>query len=257
MTSTRYGEIENVLIGQSTALIELASELEKHLGKDENWAVLAADGIKSGIERASNDRSRMLAQYENTVHRNAEAEIARAKTLASLQQIVDHLPDEWHAEPIADQYGDCRIKTDVGASLRMMRRYSRGVRGELVGTSLEVISRIDSRLFPQKKDGTYSWNKIIAFVNEQTEIYNLRQERHASHTRRNAELNAILKPYVSNTIYGLSGEIETDNVRLLIVNVGEGEYQVHRTTTQRCTAEELANILANEAPKVIRDEQNA
>jgi len=244
-----------IVLEQEKAEIEAGGKFSSLLRSKENALSEYQDQINA-LDQKIKDVER--EEEKQAIKARAAAE-ADEKKRALLRVIIAQLPAEWKAEVGEDKYDGPFIKTGegVGVSLNLKNKYSNSWSNVPSGTKLVVSTNYESRSFPQKKDGTFSIDKGVAFVKEQQEIQAAKEAKYTSDARKLEQFKKIVKPFYKYGVYGTEQTFDVHSGFSLKVKRAYGEeekYIVWRTVSETVTAEQLAQILNNEVGKVKTEE---
>lgn len=241
-------------------------ELEVTLAGLENGAAAIPAGftkeelIYSATEKlnsVTHDLARLDEQEKRDAAEKAKADAAKAKKRTELQGIIDHLPEDFKATLGEDRWDGPFIRTEKDATIELKNIYSSSWRSTVMGTKLTVnAANYEHRHFPRKKDGTFSIDKVIAFINDNYAAKQAKQTAEGKAMEKLIRFNQLIRPYKQYQAYRVEAEFSpADNLKIKVGEHYNGGFYVTRSTTEVVTEEQLIQILANEVPKVQRDEE--
>ncbi|HJS81423.1 MAG TPA: hypothetical protein VJ742_01165, partial [Nitrososphaera sp.] len=193
-------------------------------------------------------RERNLESYEKDARYYQIIEEKYKANREILSKLVTLFPDRFHFEIKTDNQGESFIKSS-NITMTLRDQYASSYMRRPIGKKLSVSVSVENRNFPQKKDGSFSIDKIVAFIDEQTTAVRAREARLSSDAQKLERFKELVGPYYQYGIYGTKQELKvSDNFSIEVCRAyGEEEqYIVSRTTTEAVTAEQLAQILKNE-----------
>jgi len=246
LNATHY---PGLLAEQAEKMLELGRVIEQAetLGLPESVVIAAGREIAAMQIRQDNT----LGELTDVVKSIRDELETHASIFATLEQIAKALPASWQAKLVMRDYhsvvGKVQIDTACDVTLHLVYRHNTSSwKRRVIGTSLEVNAVFETRRFPQKKDGTYSVDKAIAFATEQLTNYAARIKRQLTQQERVTQFDALLRPYTGHQLYSLDTSLMAGETALHIIAKENGTFTINRTTTQQVTKDELETILASE-----------
>jgi hypothetical protein len=248
------------LTEKTTELLDLAESLDLAIAirdgvstsplMNARQAERFAESTERAISELLDARYRTMTGYEKATEEHAKADEALRAKEQILRGVAAQLPSEWKPTVSGN-----RIDTEIRASIELEYRYNRDSwKATVTGQKLVVHCNYESRNFPQKKDGTFSINKIIDAIKELSAQSAARITAQAREAQTEKEFRSIAQPFYEYGIYGTSHSWNpSKNFHLKVHALGDGKYAVARTVTEYVTGEQLEAILANEVPKVAKD----
>ena len=259
--TTFTSSYEQEMRTQSEALIDLAGILEEKIPASITTRLAKAlpgvilQEIKGGLQL----REQALVRHERDYRHYCATKIANQKKRAMMEQIIVQLPTGWNCVIHVDSYDVSFIEGDQ-VSLTLKNTYSSTWSTNPTGVKLRVSVDHEHRNFPLKKDGTFSIDKVVTYIQGEKEARAIKQSVDGEELAKLKRFNSLLKPYVRYGIYKIEETLEIsehENMNIKRAWGKEEKYLVTRSVTQEVTAEQLKQILATEATPVVREQVEA